>query len=190
MRYFYCIGDHVESACNKVTASGRNETAQVGVEKDGSNVRTAGSIPDNDSGGDLMQDMLEVESGYSDKAASTGDHAAKVSPLLSSGVDKECGTPELAVGSESPGSEQQDVCLQIEALNSLCYVQFSCMARLSSTQDKDSVSPPGKKMKLGTASPTVSKEESSVSLIFEWIQGDNKDLLHQIVQYLKNTGFR
>lgn len=85
-------------------------------------------------------------------------------------------------------TEQEDIRQQIEALNSPCYAQFSCNACIS-TKDNPNISPPDKKAKL-KMEPTADDKDTAVLLTFEWIQGDNKDTLHQIVQYLKNTIFK
>ena len=142
------------------------------------------------------EDQLTV--GYLDKTTSAGSATAQSQcSELASGADKLTRAPpeQVAGCTESLGSELQHIWRQIEALNRPCYVQFSCMARLSSStqqQDKDGLSPPGgKRAKLmETTAAAHSPSEETVELIFEWIQGDDKDLLHQIVQYLKNSTFQ
>lgn len=134
--------------------------------------------PGNTSGGEMVQDVSKDEGTASESGVP--DLA-----LGSDGANEEFGTPELPIDSEST-REQQDIWQQIEALNSPCYARFSCNACLSA-RDKPSISPPGKKAKLKMEPTADDDEDSAVLLTFEWIQGDNKDILHQIVQYLKNT---
>ena len=146
--------------------------------------------------GKVEEDQQTV--GYSDKATSVGSATVQShSSELTGGANKLTRAPpeQVAGCSESLGSEQQNIWRQIEALDRPCYVQFSCMARLSSStqqQDKDGLSPPGsKRAKLvETTAAAHSPSEETVELIFEWIRGDDKDLLHQIVQYLKNSTFQ
>ena len=103
--------------------------------------------------------------------------------------------------SESPGNEQQYyIRRQIETLNSPCHVQFSCEVYVSCSSaqlqlSKDGLLPSGKKkVRLCEApSQTIAahnERENSILLTFEWITGDNRDLLHQVVQYLRNTNFK
>ena len=116
---------------------------------------------------------------------------------------------ELAVGgsaatrpvernSESrAGDEEQDIWRQIEALNSPCHVKFSCSIT-SMAGRGECVLSPKKRARLASETHVEEGEEEeeeeeeeegrkSVLVEFEWISGDSRDLLHQIVQYLKNT---
>ena len=109
------------------------------------------------------------------------------------GKESRKSTGQLIEGNvESAGSEKRDVLQQIEALNSPCHLQFSCKACVlpSATPQlmgEGGPSPP-KKSKMEERQEPM--EARSVLLSFEWIEGDSKDLLHQIVQYLKNTTFQ
>ena len=148
-----------------------------------------------DKGGDMEGKVEEDQQtvGYLATSATVQSRSSEVA----GGANKLTRAPpeQVAGCSESLGSEQQNIWRQIEALNRPCYVQFSCMARLSSStqqQDKDGLSPPGSKRArlVETTAAAHSPSEQTVELIFEWIQGDNKDLLHQIVQYLNNSTFQ
>ena len=132
------------------------------------------------SDGEMVQDASKDE-------GTASELGVPECALGGDGANEEFGTPDLPIDSEST-SEQQDIWRQIEALNSPCYAQFSCNACLS-TRDKPSISPLGKKTKLRMEPTADEEKDSAVLLTFEWIEGDNKDILHQIVQYLKNTVF-
>ena len=103
------------------------------------------------------------------------------SPAVSSDVIGECNLPK---GSASLQSVEEDIWMKIEASKTPCYLQFTCtVSNCEETHD----SPSEKQKKLEAEGKETQKHSAPVVLIFEWIQGDNKDLLHQIVQYLKNT---
>ena len=121
--------------------------------------------------------------------------------------------------SQSETQRNRDVWQQIEALNTPCCVEFSCSVSCEPQEgeEEESVLSPTKRAKLSTCelqegeekesvlSPTSTKraklstesgltkgkekDGGSVVIVFEWIRGDGRDLLHQIVQYLKNTAF-
>ena len=128
----------------------------------------------------------------SSEAAGVYDSGPSACGLVSRDTRGECEPLGLAVGSAAPEKAQQDLWMQIEALKTPCYVQFGCRAQPSGLSlDKESVFLPEKKKKVKLEEPPLAAEapekSSAVSLTFEWIRGDNKDLLHQIVQCLKNT---
>lgn len=94
---------------------------------------------------------------------------------------------------ESPGSEEEDVRQKIEALDRPCHIQFSCTAAVSLSptshqQSKDGgPSPPKKARVTEERDPTT---ERYILFSFQWIRGNTRESLHQIVQYLKNTTFQ
>ena len=91
------------------------------------------------------------------------------------------------------GDEEQEICRQIEALNSACHVRFSCTVAPCTGNGAESVLSPKKKAKLSSeivSGPEEEEGKECALLEFELISGENRDLLHQIVQYLKNTTFR
>lgn len=102
-------------------------------------------------------------------------------PEVSSDVSGVCNLPK---GSASLQSVEQDIWLKIEALKTPCYLLFTCTV---SSCEETSYGSSEKRKKLEATSKDPPDHSAPVVLIFEWIQGDNKDLLHQIVQYLKNT---
>ena len=69
---------------------------------------------------------------------------------------------------------------EIESLCTPCNVEFECSVLLSIAEK-----PHGQRHKRPKLSTETAMPES-ISLSLEFIQGDNKDLLHQISQYLKN----
>ena len=90
------------------------------------------------------------------------------------------------------GDEEQEIWRQIEALNSVCHVRFSCTVALCTGESTESVLSPKKKAKL-SSTERVSEQRGELECVlveFHFIRGDSRDLLHQIVQYLKNTTFR
>ena len=102
--------------------------------------------------------------------------------------------PELKLGKEEIeshcGTERdRDIWQQIEALNSPCFVEFRCSV---SCGEGESV--PSKRVRVSGDGVRVSGDGvrvgRRVSVEFEWISGEDRDLLHQIVQYLKNTTFQ
>ena len=134
------------------------------------------------------------------------DISASSTVMRGTAVSEEDST-ELAVGgsaatgpvernSESrAGDEEQDIWRQIEALNSPCHVKFSCSIT-SIAGRGECVLSPKKRARLASETHKEEGEEEeeeeeegrkSVLVEFEWISGDSRDLLHQIVQYLKNT---
>lgn len=144
----------------------------------------------------------QPESGYSDRETAGCSKSEKVvqetigaealpplnthpssseSPVVSSDVSGECNLPK---GSAALLSVEEDIWMKIEALKTPCYLQFTCT--VTSCEETD-YSPSEKRKKLETTGKETAKLSAPVIVIFEWIQGDNKDLLHQIVQYLKNT---
>ena len=83
--------------------------------------------------------------------------------------------------SELEASEHK-IMAELEALSTPCLIQFSCS--LGYTHQEES-SP--KKRKLDTKAKALPKgEEDGLCVQFEWIDGKDKDSLHQIVQYLQN----
>ena len=144
-----------------------------------------------ESSGNKSKEEEEVQAAQSSsEAAGVYDSGPSACGLVSRDARGECEPLGPAMGSASPENAQQDLWMQIEALKTPCYVQFGCRAQPSGLSlDKESVFPPEKKVKL--EEPPLAAEapekSSAVSLTFEWIRGNNKDLLHQIVQYLKNT---
>ena len=95
--------------------------------------------------------------------------------------------PELKLGKEEIESHcgtegDRDIWQQIEALNSPCFVEFRCSV---SCGEGESV--PSKRVRVSGDGVRVGRR---VSVEFEWISGEDRDLLHQIVQYLKNTTFQ
>lgn len=111
-------------------------------------------------------------------------------------------TSALAEGAmESLGSERGIILQQIETLNTPCYIQFSCIVQTFTEESTSDVMSPSSLKKTRPTSPKNTESHASetggeggprdnnnnILLMFEWIEGDNKDLLHQIVQYIKNT---
>ena len=137
--------------------------------------------------------VCDVDKQDSPEQVTRGGHAQ--SSLLSPDSEQllrgEEGKQQTEDTSEAQGSEAGDIQQQIEALSSPCYAQFSCTACVSSSA-QPLVPPRGKKKRatLSTTETAASHRENTISLIFEWIEGDSKDLLYQIIQYLKNTTFK
>ncbi len=66
---------------------------------------------------------------------------------------------------------------ELEALCTPCYVAFECTATLESCETTRAKKANEKK---------DGEQNQGVLLSFEWLQGDDKDSLHQITQYLRN----
>ena len=139
----------------------------------------------------------------SEKRIESGNLAGK-GEVVRCGVDPPCGaagsvttaTRDSATETAESNSEsrtEQDIWRQIEALDSPCYVRFSCsLVCVSGRREggEGELSPsPKKRVRLSSEREEVEGGERVV-LEFEWIGGDSRDLLHQIVQYLKNTTFK
>ena len=204
------------SALRKYVGNGENETIGGGVEEikedctprerpdsasktEKSSAEGSGKsslLGISESSGNISKEEEEEEevqaAQSSSEAAGVYDSGPSACGLVSRDTRGECEPLGLAVGSAAPEKAQQDLWMQIEALKTPCYVQFGCRAQPSGLSlDKESVFLPEKKKKVKLEEPPLAAEapekSSAVSLTFEWIRGDNKDLLHQIVQCLKNT---
>lgn len=109
--------------------------------------------------------------------------------------------PELLLSKEIKHLEDKAMA-ELETLSPLCNVEFKCCLLLGSSGEGDS----SKKMKLvATKLPKKKKQLHSLKQLtvatsekdsrteltelyieFEWIGGDDKDMLHQMVQFFQN----
>ena len=85
---------------------------------------------------------------------------------------------------EDPLGYQQD----LEAVYTPCNVEFQCSLLLGRLGEEVGAQVgTSKKCKLGEVDTIDSQEQSLMMyLSFEWIQGSERDLLHQITQYFRN----
>lgn len=79
---------------------------------------------------------------------------------------------------------------ELEALSTPCHMEFTCTIvsgchdnNPSPKRRKSNDPLPQKKRKLST---DKAEETVGVFIEFEWVEGEDKDLLHQIIQYLSN----
>ena len=198
----YNVGDDTDRAqmsgtkgqisCSGDESGGRDLSLKVATHLTDSSDREGDMVGKVSSGKEGQQAVGHLEKTPSVRTASVQSHGS----LLASNANQQTRAPpeQVAGCSESQGSAGQHIWHQIEALNRPCYVQFGCTALLSSSgqQDKDGLSVPASKRArlVETTATAQNPSEETVELVFEWIQGDDKDLLHQIVQYLKNSTFQ
>ena len=108
--------------------------------------------------------------------------------LVSSYDTEECRLNDTPKVSAALRGTKETIRTQIEALKTPCYALFTCTVSVSSQVDSG---PSKKKRKSKETSETKNVCSSTcsgpISVTFEWIEGDSKDLLHQIMQYLRNT---
>ena len=79
-------------------------------------------------------------------------------------------------------ASERKLMAELVALSTPCSVQFSCS--LGHTGQEES-SPKKRKLDSKAKAPPEG-EEDGLFVQFEWIEGKDKDSLHQIVQYLQN----
>ena len=189
VRYSYCIGESVQ-------------TLQPGTEEDGGGGGgDFESREDNTVKGNEVENVAQEAKADSFPGATREIEQTTVAKVGSSdsyakptaATDRGSATEDRESYPESRvGDNEQEIWRQIEALNSACHVRFSCTVAPCTSDSAESVLSPKKKPKLSServSGPEVEGKEC-VLLEFELISGENRDLLHQIVQYLKNTTFR
>ena len=128
---------------------------------------------------------LPLSTAQSPAAKSPGSSS---NSLVSSYATGECRLNDAPKASAALHSAKETIWTQIEALKTPCYALFTCTVSVSNLVD----SGPSKKLRKSKETSETKKVCSStcsgpISVTFEWIEGDSKDLLHQILQYLRNT---
>lgn len=76
---------------------------------------------------------------------------------------------------------EKDINEQLEALNVSCYVKFTCSVSLAETEED------GKGDKRSMGETDNEREPQQVVLCLEYLEGSERDHVHQLMQYIHNS---